>query len=108
MQVGALIGSGHIVKGQKFYVIALPGGDKRPACPRARKVVSAYCDEVANIGHDQSRVEIAGQNGDALNWRMSIDNPPAVAFFVPKSSYWVAFYPADEFTRDEALADAHA
>jgi hypothetical protein len=39
---------------------------------------------------------------------MSIDNPPAVAFFEPgKNDYWVAFYPDYRFSKEEALADAH-
>jgi hypothetical protein len=107
-QVGALLGSGHCTKGQKLYAVFLRSTEK-PSCPRARKVVAAYVDEVANIGHDQGRVEIAGRDQVGLNCRMSIDNPPAVAFFEPKVyDYWVAFYCADELTRDEALADAHA
>lgn len=108
-QVGCLLGSGFVPKGQKFYAIALRGDPNvPPPCPKARKVVAVVCEEVANLGHDQSRVEVASRGKVGLNWRMSIDNPPAVAFFQPRIyDYWVAFYSADEFSRDEALADAH-
>ena len=54
-------------------------------------------------GYDQKNPHYA-----AFNWRMSIDNPPAAAFFKPgQGGYWLAFYDADRFSYSEALAHAH-
>lgn len=106
--------------GQSFYVVALRHPE-RPACLKAEHVHPARCHAIHDFGATK-QVEVAHDAWPAtapqprpdshpgeLYWRMSIDNPPAVAFFVPgKSGYWVAFYDASRFTIREALADAHA
>lgn len=112
MQLGKCLVSGiqtDMLKGRKFYAIALRGSE-RPACKGAAAVVPARVAEVAKTSPDMGRVEIIQAKGDVgLNWRMSIDNPPAVTFFEPGAGdYWVAFYDAIGFNMDEALADAHA
>jgi hypothetical protein len=98
-----------MLKGRKFYAIALRGSEQ-PKCEGAAAVVPARVAEVAKTSPDNGRVEIVSFKGEVgLNWRMSIDNPPAVEFFVPGScDYFVAFYDALEFSMDEALASAHA
>jgi hypothetical protein len=98
-----------MLKGRKFYAVALRGSEQ-PAFKGAAAVVPARVAEVAKTGPDNGRVEIVTFKGDVgLNWRMSIDNPPAVEFFEPGAcDYFVAFYDAIEFNMDEALASAHA
>jgi hypothetical protein len=111
MQLGKCLVYGvsvDMIRGHKFYVIALRGAEK-PTCPGATAVIAARCSEVAKLGPERYRVEVGQFRGEeGLNWRMSIDNPPAVAFFEPdQCDYWVAFYDASQFTRDTALGDAH-
>jgi hypothetical protein len=111
-QLGLCLVSGVDVaslKGRKFYMITTRG-NLRPPFRGAAAVLKARCVEVARTGKDQNRVEVAAAYCEdrGLNWRMSIDNPPAVAFFEPgESDYFVAFYDCERFTMDEALADAH-
>jgi hypothetical protein len=112
-QLGACLVSGVDVatlKGRKFYMVTLRE-EQPPKCAGASITLKARCVEVARTGKDSNRVEVASAYCEdrGLNWRMSIDNPPAVAFFEPgESDYFVAFYDAERFTMDEALADAHA
>jgi hypothetical protein len=93
--------------GRRFYVVTVNG---QQPCRGAAKVVACRVVAITDFGDNQAkRVEVASEYAEktALNWKMSIDNPPAVAFFEPgKGGYRVAFYDADEFTRDTALADA--
>lgn len=120
-QFGGYLGSGNVelLEGQKFYAIVLRG--VRPACakaataswkPERRTTLSVRAHAVTDYGDGQAkRIEICNEYNEPVgfNWKMSIDNPPAVEFFEPgKTDYWVAFYPADHFTRDTALADALA
>lgn len=107
-------------QGQKFYVIALRS-DAKPECARAEHVHPAGVRVVHDFGSSK-QVELAydprsygappcnsmDEHPGELHWRMTIDNPPAVAFFEPgKSGYWIAFYDADKFNIPEALSDAH-
>lgn len=107
--------------GQKFYVLALRE-QERPPCPGAEHVHPARCHAVHDYGSSK-QVEIIcdakphshAMSGDfadwpgELHWRMTIDNPPAVAFFeAGKSGYWIAFYDAEQFDRDQAIAAAHS
>jgi len=105
--------------GKSVYVIALRGKE-RPICAKAEHVHPARCHVVHDFGTTK-QVEVShdGWSKSAHNpkpddfpgefhWRMSIDNPPAVAFFEPgKADYWIAFYDADEFSIHDALGDAH-
>lgn len=112
-QLGASLVNGvgiSLTEGRKFYAIALRG--ERPACPGAAKLVQCRIPSITDFGDGMAkRVEIASEYGEKtpFNWRMSIDNPPAVQFFTPGASgYWVAFYDADGFDMQAALADAHS
>lgn len=113
--------------GHKFYVMVLKNEKvdgtlvlKKPSCPGAEHVHPARCHAVHDFGttkqvevsHDGwpvSATSLAPEDRPGeLHWRMSIDNPPAVAFFEPGHlGYWVAFYDADKFTSNEAIGDAH-
>lgn len=58
--------------------------------------------EFVGSKHDESGVT-------GFNWRMSVDNPRATSQFAPGvSGYRVGFYPLVGFSRDEAIAAAHA
>ena len=112
--------------GHRFYVIAVrnervDGALKieRPAFPGAAHVHPAHCPVVHDFGTDK-QIELVNngwgygggrpkpdEHPGLLHWRMTVDNPPAVEFFEPGGyGYWVAFYDAETFTRDTALADA--
>lgn len=106
--------------GTKFYVIVLKSAE-RPAFAKAAYVHPARVHVVEDYGSSkQVQLSWDGQKKHAtasmdtesageLHWRMTIDNPPAVAFFEPgKSGYWIGFYPDDKFSQQTALADAHA
>jgi hypothetical protein len=105
-----------------FYVVAL-GPDDKGKCEGAAHIHPFRVASVTHYGGESAQVEAChdgcGQSArnldpdtvpiGALNWRMSIDNPPAVAFFRPgQSGYRVALYDAERFTIETALADAHA
>jgi hypothetical protein len=107
--------------GTKFYVVALRS-KTRPTCAKAAHVHPARVHVIEDYGqtksvqlswdghsqHAMRSVDTAPSAGE-LHWRMSIDNPPAVAFFEPgQGDYWVAFYPDDQFSQQQALEDAHA
>lgn len=101
-------------KDERHYLVALRGQD-RPAFQGARIVVPSRVVSMTDFGGDTRRVEIASRwptkeaPVPSFNWKMSIDNPPAAAFFAPGAlDYWVGFYPESAFTIDEALADAHS
>ena len=112
--------------GHKFYVIVLRDEvvdgvrkHEKPLCPGAEHVHPARCHVIHDFGTTK-QVEIAhdawpttaqqpkpDDHPGELHWRMSIDNPPAVAFFEPgNSGYWIAFYDAEKFNRNTALADS--
>lgn len=106
-------------EGHKFYAIALRSS-KKPPCPGAEHVHPARCHVIHDFGTTkQIEVSYDGWSQSAQNpkpdthpgefhWRMSIDNPPAVAFFEPgKSDYWIAFYDAELWSIETALGDAH-
>ena len=84
------------------------------------------CYSVSKFPYDGVRVELRNISGwrdpeklakahwrdrggviEKLSWKMSVDNPPAEAQFVPGRKYWVAFYPVEKFDRDAAIAAAH-
>lgn len=105
--------------GQKFYVIVLKS-QKRPAFKGAAYVHPAMVQSVTDYGSSKQVKLFRQATGDyatsgideptigELDWRMTIDNPPAVDFFKPgQSGYWIAFYPDDKFSQTEALVDAH-
>lgn len=107
--------------GHKFYVMAVRSASK-PACPGAEHVHPCSVRVIHDYGSSK-QVELAydprtvgaqpsyamDEHPGEFHWRMTIDNPPAVAFFEPgKSGYWVAFYDAEKFDRDAAIADAHS
>lgn len=106
--------------GQKFYVVCVRAKE-RPSFAEAAYVHPAGVQSVTDYG-SSSQVKLfrAASGGHAtsaigeipvgeLDWRMTIDNPPAVAFFKPgQYDYWVAFYPDDKFSQETALSDAHA
>ena len=106
--------------GQAFYVVALRD-TKKPTCSKAEHVHPVNCRVIHDFGTSK-QVEVVHDAWPTssynpkpedfpgeLHWRMTIDNPPAVAFFEPgKSGYWIAFYDADKYSIHQALADAHS
>lgn len=50
---------------------------------------------------------IGSRGVEALNWKMSVDNPAASDQFKPGEIYWIALYPASKFDRDAAIRAAH-
>jgi hypothetical protein len=85
--------------------------------PKAAMACEARIVSITDFGDNSAKtVEICSSydarktswNVDNFNWKMSVDNPPATAQFRPGvSGYWMALYPADEFTRDQAIRAAH-
>lgn len=73
----------------------------------------AGCHSLSQYGGDTARVEFrAGGQGhgrgvDALNWKMSVDNPAASSQFKPGARYFIVLYDAARHTRDTAIAAAH-
>lgn len=81
------------------------------------------CFGVSKYAYDGSRVELRDVRGwrvepaggfhdwgsviEKLSWTMHVDNPPAERQFAPGRKYWVAFYPTDQYDRDQAIAKAH-
>jgi hypothetical protein len=112
-QVGAALGSGNLdmFNGRQVYMVSVRGAE-RPKCKDALLVVRARVHGITNHGDGQAQmVEVVqcGANEPGLRWKMAIDNPPAVEFFVPgQTDYWVAFYAAEQHNRDTALIDALA
>lgn len=104
-------------QGATFYAMVLGEDevDEENAFRGAVAVVEATCHSRTEFGGDSVQVEFFDRYTktertkgiERLNWRMSIDNPPASDQIRPTRNYVVAFYPADLFTRDQAIAAAH-
>jgi hypothetical protein len=108
-------------QGDQFYVMILrdsEAGDKN--FPDAYASCKARCISLTDFGGTSRRVEFCDHTHKAysdsiksvriegLNWKMTVDNPPAFAQFEPgKTDYWIAFYPASSFDRNKAIAAAH-
>ena len=111
-----------------FYVMLI-GLDEKPEPGFGENVTytQVECYSVSKYAYDGVRVELRDVRGwrdpekldkaywrdrggviEKLSWTMHVDNPPAEAQFVAGRKYWVAFYPTDEFGRDQAIAAAHA
>jgi hypothetical protein len=119
-QVGTALGFGSVplIPGKSLYVIVTRRDDGFlfPAAQLvqwdpARRYIDARCISITDFGDGQAKVVEVAQsyNGEkiGLNMKTAIDNPPAVDFFKPGAdNYRVAFYDADQFSRDTALADA--
>ncbi len=107
--------------GHKFYVVILRSLTGVPLCPGAEHVHPVRCHAIHDFGTTK-QVEISNDGWPmsanlpapegtpgVFHWRMSIDNPPAVAFFEPgKAGYYAAFYDADKFTSAEAVYKARS
>lgn len=100
--------------GDAFYVMLLrtaEAGDPQEF-RGAYAVGRARCVSLTDFGDNQAkRVEICDSYADqrhrgflGFNWKMSVDNPPATDQFKPgEDDYYIAFYPAKSFSRDEAI-----
>lgn len=83
--------------------------------PGAAAWAVGVCKSLTDFGGDSRRVEFQAGNGgtikgrgvDALNWKMSVDNPLASNQFKPGERYYFAFYEAVKFDRNAAIAAAH-
>jgi hypothetical protein len=72
----------------------------------------AQCHSLTWFGADTARVEFRAGKGrnhgvDALNWKMSVDNPGASNQFKPGNGYWIVLYPAEKFDRNATIRAAH-
>lgn len=101
-------------QGDVFYVMVLHARE----LSEEKSFAGAYAccplrvNAVTDYGGNSKRVEMRnvakGRGVDGLSWNMSIDNPPASDQLKPGcDDYWVAFYPADRFDRDQAIRAAH-
>lgn len=107
-----------------YYVMALAEAEHEyvddPRCnswddknfPGSAAWCFAQCHSLTQFGGDTARVEFRAGNGrgrgvDALNWKMSVDNPAASNQFKPGQNYWIALYDASRFDRDAAIRAAH-
>lgn len=108
-----------------FYVIAVradeteadqAGKGSQRGFPGAAAYTRGRCVSLTDFGDQQSkRVEFreAGtpeqrRGIEKLSWKMSVDNPPATAQFLPGvSDYWLVFYPEARFDRNAAIRAAH-
>lgn len=100
----------------QFYVVAIREGEfEGKPLPGAAFVLPARCSELAELGDANKRVEFTfgwrkteGSQVSGFNWRMTVNNPGALAQFVPGADdYWVGFYPVSGFDLQAALNNAH-
>lgn len=99
-----------------YYVMMLADAEVAdPAFPGAYAVCKVRLqltdfgdgrDKIVEFHSDGGKDD--GRGVDKLFWKMSVNNPGALRQFIPGPGYWLAFYPADKFTRDTAIAAAHA
>jgi hypothetical protein len=98
-------------------------GDKAKF-PTAAAYIPVTCYSKTKFAGDGSRVELResysykapaevdwrdrGQVIEKISWKMQVDNPPAEAGFVPGQDYWLVFYDASKFDRDQAISAALA
>lgn len=107
-----------LTEGEAYYVVILRSDEAPengymspmhggPSVAHPARIVS-----ITDFGDNQAkRVEIcdgcrkvSGHGAQNFNWKMSVDNPPAVSQMVPGiDDYWVVFYPAARFDRDKAI-----
>jgi hypothetical protein len=119
-EIKAHIPSGWVMGevGQAFYVMIgndLPKDVDLSFGDNIRFWSQAKVQSITDFGDNQAKrleiIDTGNQRGPALtsfNWKMSVDNPGATDQLQPGSNdYWVAFYPADRFTRDTAIAAFH-
>jgi hypothetical protein len=110
-------GSIEAMRGKSLYVVVTKRGDGFIS-PRAqamcwdprRTYLDVRCHSILDMGDNQAKtVEVCqSYTGEKVGFNMktAIDNPPAVEFFKPGADdYRVAFYDAEVFDRDSALAD---
>ena len=104
-------------EGDAFYVILLRSSERvsdsfEGAYAWGTAKVVSLTDFVDN---QAKRVEISdGHRKDeqavgiaSLNWKMSVDNPPATEQFKPGvDDYYIAFYPCEKYDRNAAIAAA--
>lgn len=104
----------------QFYVVALRDAEAQAALrdppgasfPGAYGFCKARCNSLTDFGGTSKQVEFYNvgrtEKVDSLNWKMTVDNPGAHKQFAPGTDdWWIAFYPASDFTVDQALAAAH-
>lgn len=107
---------------RSFYVMLLSEEEAYDVTfPKASAFIKMNCYSKAQFAGDGSRVELREVYGwneteprnsrinviERMSWKMHVDNPPAEAGFVPGKDYWVAFYDAAVFDRDQTIAAAH-
>lgn len=82
--------------------------------PGASVWAMGVCYSVTDFGGTK-QVQFQANNGgsvkgrafEKLNWRMSVDNPAASGQFKPGERYFIVLYPAERFSRDQAIRAAH-
>lgn len=107
-----------------YYVMALAEDEHEyvedPRCntwedqnfPGSAVWTFATCHSLTQFGGDTARVEFRSGKGrgrgiEAINWKMSVDNPAASNQFKPGKAYWIALYDATQFDRNAAIRAAH-
>lgn len=114
------------VSPKAFYVMLLTKDEAgaTPAFEEASAYLPVNCYSLTKFAGDGSRVEFreasrAAPASDAatwrdrscvvekLSWKMQVDNPGAESQFEPGKLYWLAFYDAAKFGRDQAIRAAH-
>lgn len=106
----------HVAPSKAYYVMMLAEaevGDRSfpgaVAFCRVRLQLTDFGDgrdKIVEFHSDGAKED--GRGIDRLFWKMSVNNPGALRQFIPGPGYWLAFYPAEQFTRDTAIAAAHA
>jgi hypothetical protein len=107
-----LSGNIDMMQGHPVYVVVTRRSDGFK-CGGALAVIEARVECRTDYGGARSSVVEVCQSycGEKVGFNMktAIDNPPAVEFFeLGSDNYRVAFYDAETFSRDTALADVYA
>lgn len=108
-------------QGDKFYFMILSDDEVEDATfPSAIAYRKLMVHSVTDFGFDSRRLDMReagnpegdwpGKRISRFSWTMTVDNPALMngGFFKAGSAkYWLAIYPASDFTRDTAIAAAH-
>lgn len=117
---GHALGNGPVglAQGEQFYAMCLGEDEHRdPDFKGAYAFVLAQCGSITDFGGTSKQLQFragssqyskAARRGvEGFWWQMSVDNPRASGQIVAGKNYWIALYPVEKFTRDEAIAAAH-
>jgi len=111
---------------EKFYFMIVRDDEVEDhTFPGAKAFRRLQVYSVTDFGHDSKKLEfrdvtLANEPHPAtdhrakiiskFSWHMTIDNPPLMesGFLKPGgTNFWLVIYPADKFTRDQAIAASH-